>query len=73
MVELAAGADVLVHEVMLPSALEPLIASEPNAKTLVLSHFVPGGYPLLPDSTWYDAVRPHFSGKIIVGQDLLEL
>ena len=28
-VELAAGADVLVHEVMLPSALEPLIASEP--------------------------------------------
>ena len=98
-VELATGADVLVHEIMLPSALELLIASEPNAKTLrehlhashstpeqvgrvateagvktlVLSHFVPGGYPFLPDSIWHEAVRPHFSGKIIVGQDLLAL
>lgn len=97
-VELAQGADVLVHEILLPSALEPLIASEPNAKTLrehlhashstpeqvgrvateagvktlVLSHFVPGGAPL-PDSVWHDAVKQHFGGKIIVGQDLLEL
>lgn len=98
-VALAQGADVLVHEVMLPSALEPLIASEPNAKTLrehlhashatpeqvgrvateagvktlVLSHFVPGGYPFLEDSVWHDAVRPHFAGKLVVGHDLLEL
>ncbi|MCX6368334.1 MAG: MBL fold metallo-hydrolase [Armatimonadetes bacterium] len=97
-VELAQGADVLVHEIMLPSALEPLIASEPNAKTLrehlhashstpeqvgrvateagvktlVLSHFVPGGAPL-PDSAWHDAVKPHFSGTIVTGWDLLEL
>lgn len=98
-VALAHGADVLVHEVMLPSALEPLIASEPNAKTLrehlhashatpeqvgwvateagvktlVLSHFVPGGYPFLDDTVWHDAVRQHFTGKIVVGHDLLEL
>jgi ribonuclease BN (tRNA processing enzyme) len=97
-VELAQGADVLVHEIMLPSALEPLIASEPNAKTLrehlhashstpeqvgrvateagvktlILSHFVPGGAPL-PDSAWHDAVKPHFSGTIVTGWDLLEL
>lgn len=96
-VELAKNADILVHEILLPSALEPLIASEPNAKTLrehlyashstpeqvgrvateagvktlVLSHFVPGGAPL-PDAVWYDAVRPHFTGQIVVGHDLLE-
>ena len=98
-VTLAQGADVLVHEVMYPPALEQLIASEPNArslrehlhashstpeqvgrvateagvKTLVLSHFVPGGYPFLADSIWHDAVRPHFTGTIVVGQDLMSL
>ena len=99
LIKLARGADVLVHEVMHVPALEKLIASEPNAKTLrahllashtttaqvgdiataagvktlVLSHFVPGGYPFLDDATWFDAVRPHFAGRLIVGHDLLEL
>ncbi|GLC25935.1 MBL fold metallo-hydrolase [Roseisolibacter agri] len=99
LVRLARGADVLVHEVMHVPALEPLIAAEPNARTLrehlltshtttaqvgriateagvrtlVLSHFVPGGYPFVGDDVWRDAVRPHFAGEIIVGRDLLEL
>ena len=96
---LAKGADVLVHEVMYLPALDQLIASEPNAKTLrghllashsaaedvgrlakaagvktlVLSHFVPGGYPFLKDEVWYEAVRPYFDGELIVGRDLLEI
>jgi ribonuclease BN (tRNA processing enzyme) len=49
------------------------VATEAGVKTLVLSHFVPGGYPFLADDVWYDAVRPHFSGKLIVGRDLLEV
>ncbi|PTS89411.1 MULTISPECIES: MBL fold metallo-hydrolase [unclassified Caulobacter] len=99
LVDLARGADVLVHEVMYLPALEALLATEPNAarlkehllashttteqvgniatqagvKTLVLSHFVPGGYPFIEDQVWLEAVRPHFSGKIVVGRDLLEL
>ena len=99
LVELARGADVLVHEVMHRPSIEQLIASEPNArtlrehllashttteqvgqvateagvKTLVLSHFVPGGFPFIPDETWIDAVRPYFSGRIVVGHDLLEV
>ena len=99
LVELAKGADVLVHEVMHMPSLEQLIASEANArtlrehllashttceavgrvateagvKTLVLSHVVPGGYPFLKDEVWADAVRPHFSGNLVVGHDLQEI
>ena len=97
-VALAKGADVLVHEVMYLPALDALIASEPNAKTLrehllashstpeqvgrvateagvgtlVLSHFVPGG-PMVADETWLAAVRPHFSGRIVIAHDLMTL
>jgi ribonuclease BN (tRNA processing enzyme) len=49
------------------------LATEAGVKTLVLSHFVPGGHPFVPDDVWYDAVRPHFSGNLIVGRDLLEI
>jgi hypothetical protein len=34
---------------------------------------VPGGYPFLSDDIWRDAVRPHFSGELIVGRDLMEI
>ena len=94
-VALAKDADVLVHEIMHLEAIEPLIASEPNAtrlrehlvashstpeqvgrvareanvKTLVLSHFVPGG-PVVTQQQWLEAVRPHFGGEILVGSDL---
>ena len=99
LVELARGADILVHEVMHVPSIETLIARDSNAKTLrehllashttteqvgrlateagvktlVLSHFVPGGYPFVADDVWYDAVRPHFSGTLIIGRDLLEI
>jgi ribonuclease BN (tRNA processing enzyme) len=99
LVELARGADVLVHEVMHVPAIESLIARESNATrlrehllashttteqvgrlateaqvtTLVLTHFVPGGHPFLADEVWYDAVKPHFGGNLIVGRDLLEI
>jgi ribonuclease BN (tRNA processing enzyme) len=49
------------------------IATEAGVRTLVLSHFVPGGTPYLADEVWRDAVRPFFSGTLIVGRDLLEL
>ncbi|WP_082747679.1 MBL fold metallo-hydrolase [Bradyrhizobium macuxiense] len=49
------------------------IATEAGVKTLVLSHFVPGGYPFLKDEVWFEAVRPYFSGNLVVGHDLLEL
>jgi ribonuclease BN (tRNA processing enzyme) len=49
------------------------IATEAGVKTLVLNHFVPGGEPAIPDTVWYDAVRPHFAGQIVVGRDLMEL
>ncbi|MGH8051813.1 MAG: MBL fold metallo-hydrolase [Arenimonas sp.] len=94
-VNLAKGADVLVHEIMYLPALDTLIASEPNAKTLrehllashstpeqvgrvateagvktlLLSHFVPGG-PMVSDETWLAAIRPYFRGEIIIGRDL---
>lgn len=49
------------------------IASAAGVKTLVLSHFVPGGYPFITDKEWLAAVRPYFAGDIVVGRDLLEL
>ncbi|OOG66170.1 MBL fold metallo-hydrolase [Rhodanobacter sp. B04] len=49
------------------------IAADAGVKTLVLSHFVPGGYPPIPDEVWRDAVTPHFKGRLIVGHDLLEI
>lgn len=99
LVELARGADVLVHEVMYLPALEKLIAGEAHAKrlrqhlldshtttaqvgriateagvkTLVLTHFVPGGDPALTDEVWREAVAPHFKGRLVVGRDLMEL
>jgi ribonuclease BN (tRNA processing enzyme) len=49
------------------------IATAAGVKTLVLSHFVPGGFPFIEDKVWFDAVRPFFSGNLIVGRDLLEI
>lgn len=49
------------------------VATKAKVKKLVLSHFVPGGYPYLDDSVWLNAVRPYFDGEIIVGSDLMEI
>ena len=99
LIDLARGADVLVHEVMYLPAMERLIASESNAptlrahllashtlveqageiaatagvKTLVLSHFVPGGDASVTDDIWQAAAAKAFSGRIIVGRDLLRM
>ena len=99
LIELARGADVLVHEVMHLPSLDKLLSTELNAttlrqhllashtpttevgkiataarvKTLVLSHFVPGGYPYLEDAVWLEDVQKDFRGEIIVGRDLLEI
>jgi ribonuclease BN (tRNA processing enzyme) len=98
LVELARGADILVHEVIdlhaidkvvkdeamatrlrahLEAAHTPMsevgqIATKAGVKTLVLNHFVPGTPPI-PDSVWYDAVKPHFKGQLIIGHDLMVL
>ena len=42
-------------------------------KTLVLSHFVPSEKPMVTDEQWLAGARTHFSGKIIVEHDLLEI
>ena len=49
------------------------IATEAGVKTLVLSHFVPGGDPALTDDVWRDAVAPHFKGELVIGRDLMVL
>ncbi|PFH11410.1 ribonuclease BN (tRNA processing enzyme) [Collimonas sp. PA-H2] len=97
LIQLAKGADVLVHEVMYLPALEKLMRTVDNAptlldhlvkshtstaqvglaaaragvKTLVLSHFVPGGDPSISDEMWSAEARKQFSGEIIVGKDLM--
>jgi len=98
-VALARGADVLVHSVMYPPAIDRMVARVPNAtalkesilahqtsaaeagriakaagvKSLVLSHFVPPDDPEVTDQMWLDAARTQFSGKVVVGRDLLEI
>ena len=49
------------------------IAAEAGVKTLVLSHFVPAENPPISDDQWLAGARAHFSGRIVVGRDLLEL
>ena len=49
------------------------VAAEAGVKTLVLSHLVPAENPPISDEQWLAAARTHFSGRIVVGHDLLEL
>lgn len=49
------------------------IAAAAGVKTLVLSHFVPTGDPLVTDQMWIDAARQHFRGEIVLARDLLEI
>ena len=49
------------------------VAAAAGVKTLVLSHLVPPDDPAVTDQMWIDAARKHFSGKIVVGKDLMEL
>ena len=49
------------------------IAARANPKLLVLSHFVPGDMPSITDDMWLDGVRRHFTGRVAVGRDLMEI
>jgi ribonuclease BN (tRNA processing enzyme) len=48
------------------------VAAAAKVKTLVLSHFVPGDIEL-PDDEWTAGARRHFTGRVIVGADLMEI
>ena len=99
LVKLAMGADVLVHEVMLPERVLEMLRGIPNredlarsvishhttaeqvgrvaaaakVKLLVLSHFVPAEDPDIADNEWITPIRRHYSGRVIVGRDLMEI
>ena len=49
------------------------IAAQAGVKTLVLSHFVPGDDPTITDEQWTEGVSKHYSGRIVVGKDLMEI
>ena len=49
------------------------VAAAAGVKTLVLSHLVPADDPTVTEGTWLEAARPHFSGRIVVARDLLEI
>ena len=49
------------------------IAADAGVGTLVLSHFVPGDDPSITDEDWTEGARKHFSGRIVVGKDLMEI
>lgn len=49
------------------------IAAQAKVKTLVLSHFVPGDDASITDEQWSAGVRKHFSGRVVVGKDLMEI
>ncbi len=49
------------------------VAAAAGVKTLVLSHFVPADDAVTTEQMWADAAALHFSGRIIVGRDLMEI
>jgi ribonuclease BN (tRNA processing enzyme) len=49
------------------------IAREAGVGMLVLSHLVPADDPAVTEAMWVEAVRRHFTGRIVVGRDLMEL
>jgi ribonuclease BN (tRNA processing enzyme) len=96
---LAAGADILVHEVFHPKLFEQVfgpppfppeaqslifafnnfhtsadrvgeIAKAANVGTLVLNHLVPGD---IPNALFRGPAQEDFSGRVIVGEDLMRL
>ena len=49
------------------------MAAEAGVKLLVLSHLVPGALQTIGDAVYIAGVRKHFSGKVVVGKDLMVL
>ena len=46
-----------------------LIAKCAKVKCLALNHFVPNGFAEFNDEDWLQAIRRHWSGKVILGRD----
>ena len=49
------------------------IAQAAGVKVLVLSHLVPPEDPEVTEQMWLEAAGRHFSGRIVLGKDLLEI
>ena len=49
------------------------IAAAAGVKTLVLSHLVPPDDPQITEQMWTDAAKKHFSGSVVLGNDLMEI
>jgi ribonuclease BN (tRNA processing enzyme) len=50
------------------------LAAEAGVKTLVLTHFVPSDPPGgVTDEQWLEAAGRHFKGRVVLGQDLMEI
>jgi ribonuclease BN (tRNA processing enzyme) len=47
------------------------IAAQAGVKTLVLNHLVPGDDMSITDAMWAEGVKRHYSGRVIVGADLM--
>lgn len=45
------------------------MAAEAGVKTMVLNHVLPGALMALPDEAYFEGVRQHFQGEVIVGTD----
>ncbi|MFN3892545.1 MAG: MBL fold metallo-hydrolase [Beijerinckiaceae bacterium] len=100
LVELATGADLLLHEAMYEPGIDAMLAARPyvppglrsflvnghtsaqdcgriaaraGVKTLALTHLLPSDEGLVTEDIWRDEARRHFSGRIVVGQDLMVL
>jgi ribonuclease BN (tRNA processing enzyme) len=64
-------ASILSHHTSAEDAGQ--IAQRAGVGTLVLSHLIPAEDPLVTDEMWIGAARRHFTGRIVLGTDLLEL
>lgn len=94
LIRLAAGADVLVHEVIDVDGLDGLVPPEiidhlleshtdvdrvgavaeaAGVSTLALNHLVPGDPAEVTDGEWRRRAQRGFSGKVVVGRDLMVL
>ena len=49
------------------------IAERAKVKCLALNHFVPDGFPEFNDDDWLQAVRKHWSGKVVLGKDGIKI
>ena len=67
----ALKASIIAHQTSAEDAGR--VAAAAGVRTLVLSHLVPADDASVTDHMWLEAARTHFSGRIIVGKDLLDV